>query len=104
MNQSSKNANDQISLIASRLADKFVKTMYDANCEKNYFVYVGCLSEILNWSGEFYNNYFHKLNDWSSFKSSKDNIYNAVDRDDFLAAWGSGKISQFFARNKKEKR
>ncbi|MEO8769625.1 MAG: hypothetical protein ABI402_06060 [Ferruginibacter sp.] len=95
-----KNANNQISLIATSLAEKFVKPMYEANKEKNYFVYVSCLSEILNWSGEFYNNYFHKLNDWKSFETSKDNIYNAVDRDDFLMAWGCNKIRQFFVNKK----
>lgn len=100
MKKPSENANDHIRLIASSLADKFVKPMYDANCEKNYFVYVGCLSEILNWSGEFYNSYFHKMHDWKSFETSKDNIYNAVDRDDFLLAWGCTKVRQFFATNK----
>ena len=101
MNNPPKNANDQIRLIAASLAEKFVKPMYDANCEKNYFVYVGCLSEILNWSGEFYNKYFHKLNDWKSFETSKDNIFNAVDGHDFLIAWGCSKVRQFFAGNKK---
>ena len=104
----SKNQTDQIGdtdpieSIAACLASKFLKPLYHFCNEKNYFVYVGCLSEILDWSREFYNQYFHNKNDWEAFEETRDNIFNGVHRDDFLIEWGHKRIKKFFSQNAKK--
>ena len=97
----SKNHPDHITVIAVRLADHFVKPLYEFNKERNYFVYVGCLSEILDWSAEFYKQYNHKLNNWEDFVKSKDNIYDAVSEENFLISWGNDRIKKFYAQYRK---
>jgi len=97
---SSSNDTDQVGLFAVCLADNFLKPLYDFCNERNYFVYVGCLAEILDWSQEFYNRYHHKLNNWEAFEKSRENIFSAVNRDDFLIAWGYKRIEQFFSQNR----
>jgi hypothetical protein len=101
----SKNYNDQIydtdpiGTIAAYLAGKFAKRLFDSYKEKSYPVYVKCLAEILNWSGEFYSLYCFNENNWESFENVKHTIYNkGVHRDDFLLAWGDKRINQFFAQ------
>ena len=93
---------DQIDKIAVCLADNFVKPLFDFHNEKKYQAYVKSLAEILNWSREFYKQYYQKLNDWESFEKSNDNIYNADNRNDFLIAWGCNRIQLFFAQNANE--
>ena len=46
---SSSNDTDQVGLFAVCLADNFLKPLYDFCNERNYFVYVGCLAEILDF-------------------------------------------------------
>ncbi len=92
--------NDQIDKIAACLADNFLKPLYHFCNEKNYFVYVACLAEILDWSHEFYNQYYNNVNDWEAFEEIKDNVYNTgVYRNNFLIVWGDKRIKQFFAQN-----
>jgi len=74
------------------LSDNFVKPLFDFRDEKNYPAYVKSLAEILNWSLEFYQQYHHKLKDWEAFEKSADNIYDAVNPNDFLIAWGQKRI------------
>ena len=59
---------DQIDKIAVCLADNFVKPLFDFHNEKKYQAYVKSLAEILNWSSEFYKQYYQKLNDWKVLK------------------------------------
>ena len=95
---------DQIEMIAARLADQFVKPLFDFRKEKNYFTYIGSLSEILDWSYEFHNMYSCQIEDWESFLVSKENIYHAVNRDEFIVAWGKSRIKQFYAQNENHRR
>lgn len=94
---------NQVNRIATRLADKFVKPLFDFCNEKNYSVYLKSLDEILNWAYEFYAEYYPKLNDWEAFEGTKDNIFNSINRDDFLMAWGDKRMKQFIAENSNEK-
>jgi len=93
---------DQIGKIAACLSDNFVKPLFDFRDEKNYPAYVKSLAKILNWSHEFYKQYHHKLKDWEAFEKSTDNIYDAVNPNDFLIAWGQKRIKQFFAHHTNE--
>jgi len=90
------NSKEQIDMIATCLADNFVKKIYDFQNEKSYSAYVKSLSEIFHWAHEFYIEYNHKMKDWESFKRSIDNIYNVNTMEDFQIAWGNQRIKQFF--------
>ncbi|SRR5258706_15780269 len=96
---SSKIDTDHIAMIAACLADNYLKPLNDFCNEKKYFGYIGSLAEISNWAHEFYNGYCHKLNEWDAFEGSEDNIYNAVNWDDFLVAWGYSRLQQFFVES-----
>ena len=100
----SNNHSEQIEMIAARLADQFVKPLFDFRNEKSYFTYIGSLAEILDWSYEFHNLYSYQMEDWESFLASKENIYHAVSRDEFLIAWGKSRIKQFYAQNENHRR
>jgi len=90
---------DKIGMIAACLTDNFLKPLYDFSNEKNYFGYLGSLAEISDWSHEFYNEYYHTLEDWEAFQDSKENVYKAINWNDFLIAWGHERIRQFFDQN-----
>ena len=93
-----------VDTIATYLSGKFVKRLFDSYEGKNYLVYVKCLAEISNWSREFYDLYNDNEDNWRSFENSKEMINNnAVQRDDFLLAWGEKRINQFFAQKVNEK-
>ena len=88
---------DEISNIAASLADEFLKPLFDFCNERNYFVYIGSLAEIMDWSCEFYAQYHHKLADWEKFEHSQDNIFRARSKAEFLKAWGSNRIKLFYS-------
>ena len=89
----------QIDTIAIRLASKFLNPLFDFCSQKNYFVYIGSLAEIMDWSYEFFYLYDQKLQDWKNFESSNENIFNAESKDEFLLAWGNNRIQQFYEQN-----
>lgn len=97
----SNNEPDSIRRIAVCLADNFVKPLYNCCTEKNYYVYIGILTEIINWAHEFYEQYHDKLNDWEAFKKSGDNIHNAATGHEFLVAWGKARVNKFLNVNTK---
>ncbi|MBS1597416.1 MAG: hypothetical protein JST75_04270 [Bacteroidetes bacterium] len=90
---------ERIDTIAIRLANKFLNQLFDFCNQKNYFVYVGSLAEIMDWSYEFHQQYDHKIKDWETFGTSNENIFNAVSQDEFLIAWGNHRIAKFYEQN-----
>jgi len=86
---------DEIGMIAACLSDNYLKILYDFCNGRNLFGYIGCLSEISDWSHEFYREYYDKMNEWEVFEESDDNIYNAVSWDDFLIEWGFNRFKKF---------
>ncbi len=94
----------QICEIANRLADNFVKPLYNLCTEKNYYVYIGILTEIIEWAHEFFEQYHYSLSDWEAFKKSSENIYNATTPHEFLVAWGNERANKFFISNTNEYR
>lgn len=74
---------DAIVNIAALLAENFLGSLYQFNNEKGYFSYVACLSEILQWAQEYYNEYNKNENE--------------ILQNDLLVAWGNKRIKQFFA-------
>ena len=86
---------DEVGMIAACLSDNYLKILYDFCSERNLFGYTGCLSEISDWSHEFFREYQDKMAEWEVFEESNDNIYNAVAWDDFLIEWGCDRIKKF---------
>jgi hypothetical protein len=93
---------DPITPIATCLIFHFTKPVYNFYNEKSYGVYVKSMEEVIDWSYEFHTQYYPMLNDWEKFKKSGDNIYNSVDRESFLIAWGASRIAEFFSHQKNE--
>lgn len=77
-----------------------MEPLFEPGKEKNYNAQIGGLAEIIDWSREFYDLYFDKINNWEMFKYSKHNIYNAVILDDLIIAFGKARIIKFYAENK----
>jgi hypothetical protein len=101
MRPDSLNNKKQIDLIATCLADNFVKKIYNLQNEKSYSAYVKSLSEIFHWAHEFYIEYNHKIKDWESFGKSGDNIYKATTREAFQIAWGNERMQIFTDQHSK---
>jgi hypothetical protein len=95
------NNKEQIDMIATCLADNFVKKIYDFQNEKSYSAYIKSLSENFQWDHELYIEYNNKMKDWEKFEKSIDNIYNVNTMEDFQIAWGNERISQFFNQHAK---
>jgi len=92
---------DPIGLIAARLTNRFAQPLFNFYAKKSYSVYIKCLVEILNWSYEFYNQYYNNETDWKEFENIRHTLFNNDDvyMDYFLIAWGEKRICQFFAQN-----
>lgn len=90
-----KNQTDLIDTIADRLVEHFVEPLFEMSTEKNYFVYLGTVAEIMSWSQELHEKYYQQLLDWENFKISDGNIYHAANRDDFIVAWGKERIRKY---------
>ncbi len=101
LNPNPLNNKEQIDMIATCLADNFVKNIYNLQNEKSYTAYVKSLSEIFHWAHEFYIEYNHKLKDWESFGKSGDNIYKAATREAFQIAWGNERMQIFTEHHSK---
>jgi hypothetical protein len=91
---------DFIKMVASRLAEKFIRQLSALSNVKNYPALVGGLAEILEWSEEFYNLFFDKINDWEMFRWSNDNIHNANTLDDLIIAFGENRLKNFHVHNR----
>jgi hypothetical protein len=96
---SSRTDTDHIAMIAACLADNFLKPLNNFCTEKKYLGYIGNLAEISDWAHEFYDAYCQKLDNWDAFENSEDNKYASASWDDFLVAWGYGRLQQFFAQH-----
>ena len=99
MKTQTKQQTDFIKMVANRLAKNCMKSLLELSKEKNYSIYIGGLAEILDWSNEFYDEYYDKIINWEIFKSSSDNIYNAVTLDDLIIAFGWDRIKKFYTQN-----
>jgi len=102
MNSHSKNHIEQVGEIANCLAANFVKPLYNCCTEKNYYVYIGILIEILDWAHEFYEEHHDKLGNWEALKRSGNNIDNTMPLQEFLVAWGNDRANKFFISYSKE--
>lgn len=92
---------DQVNQIAACLANNFLKSLLQFCNGRNYFFYLGCLSEILNWSHEFYKQYCQDEKSETQ-ENPTNNIYcDCTYRDDVLIAWGNIRLEKYFAKNQK---
>lgn len=90
---------DFIDVVIDLLVENFLKPLNQLCREKNYFVHVASLAELVDWSQEFWNQYFDLPGDWETFKSSDRNIFRAEDINDFIIAFGREKFKNFCNEN-----
>ena len=90
---------DFVKMVANRLAEKFIQSLFASIKEKKYSTQVGGLAEILAWAEEFYDQYYNKIIDWETFRKGKDNIYNVETLHDLIFAFGHEKLKTFYAQN-----
>jgi hypothetical protein len=90
---------DFIEMVTGCLVDNFINQLNELTEEKNYFTHVGSLAEIVDWSMDFYEEYYHSLDDWNHFKVSSANIYKAGTINDFIMAFGREKLKMFCIEN-----
>ena len=88
-----------IKMVAKCLAEKFLEPLFLLSGEKNYFVHIGGLAEILDWAKEFYDQYYDKVINWERFRWSSDNIYDIETLDGLIVAFGRDRMKKFYAQN-----
>src|SRR5450432_1110553 len=81
----------ELEKIANCMATHFAKSLFSFSEERNYYVYAGCLHEINDWAGEFYEEYY--LN----------SDYTPTWDEDFLVEWGHARMQQFIDQRSHKK-
>ena len=87
-------------MVAIQLAKYFIGPLLELNNEKTYSKYIEGLAEILVWSNEFYDLYYHKTKDWELFKRSNDNIYNAETPEGLIIDFGLERMVNLYTKHK----
>jgi len=96
MNLQDKQQTDFIKMVAKCLAKNFMMPLFQLTKEKGYSAHIGGLAEILDWSNEFYDQYYDKVLNWEMFRSGSSNIYNAFTLDDLILSFGREKLKKFY--------
>ena len=68
---------EEIISIAVCLANNFAKLIYQSTAEKGYNNYVNCLTQMLDWSHEYYQRFYHEVHSTN-----------------LLVAWGNQKAQE----------
>jgi hypothetical protein len=95
----SKQQVDFIDIVIDLLVGNFLTPLNQLSRRKNYFVHVASLAEIVDWSQDFWDQYFDLPDDWETFRSSKRNIFKAETINDFIIAFGREKYKTFCNEN-----
>ena len=90
---------DFIKMVANRLAEKFIRPLFEFTQEKNYPAHIGGLAEILDWASEFSEQHYNKIIDWEAFRRSSDNTYKAETLNDLIISFGKERLKTFYAQN-----
>lgn len=90
---------DFIKMVANRLAEKFIRPLFEFTQEKNYSAHIGGLAEILDWANEFSEQYYNNFIEGETFRGSTDNIYKAETLNDLIIAFGQERLQTFYAKN-----
>ena len=96
-----KNQHDFQDWVTHVLLDNCIKLFYKVSKEKNYYIQVGIIAEILDWSNEFTEIYYDKTINWDLFKNSKKNIHDAPTLYDLIIVFGQEKIKKIGSQNKR---
>jgi len=99
MEHTTKNS-EVIDEIALRLADVFVKEVYQFYNHKSYSTYKKSLAEILHWAFEFSIEHQYKLKDLDVTDNSKTNLHKVSDPEDFLIVWGKERMALFLKQHR----
>jgi hypothetical protein len=89
-----------IELVADYLARKFIQPLLLYSNEKNYPAYVGGLAEILDWSIDFYDQYYTKIITCKNKNQVCKNKYNADTLERLIVAFGQERLLTFYAHHK----
>ena len=95
----SKQQVDFFEIVVDLLVEHFVNPLNQLSRQKNYFVHVASLAEIVDWSEDFYNQYSDLPNNWETFKTSGRNIFKVDNINDFVVAFGHAKFKMFCIEN-----
>ena len=90
-----------IEMVADRLAQKFIKRLFLLQKERNYYVYIGGLAEMLDWSIEFSDQYYDKIISSKSYAAGSDTADKTAALDALIVAFGNEKIKHFYAQRNK---
>lgn len=99
MNIQTQQHHDFIKMVANRLAEKFIRPLFEFTHEKNYSAHIGGLAEILDWASEFSELYYNHVIEWETFRHSRFNVYKAETLSDFIIAFGQERLKTFSAQN-----
>jgi len=92
---------EEICKIAACLSNNFLKSLFKFCSGRNYFFYLGCLTEILKWSHEFYKQYCHDEKSETPENARNNAQCDCTYRDEVLIAWGNIQLEKFFAKSQK---
>ena len=99
MNIQTHQQHDFIKMVANRLAEKFIRPLFEFTQEKNYSAHIGGLAEILDWAKEFSEQYYNYVIEWETFRHSSFNIHKAETLHDLIIAFGQERLKIFYAEN-----
>ena len=90
---------DFIDMVAGCLAKHFIEPLNKLSKERNYHTHVGNLALILDWAHDFYNQYFHQLHNWKTFKATGGKNIKADSFNNFIIAFGQENFKKFCFEN-----
>jgi hypothetical protein len=90
-----RNPEEFIEMVSQKLLEFFSQNLSKLNTQTNYAVHVGNLAEILDWSQEFFDNYYPNINNWTLFAKSEENIFKADTFEEFILAFGHVRFVKF---------
>src|SRR6476660_5368686 len=76
-----------IEMVAKQLTRNFMKYLSQPCSSKSYFTHAGILSEIFEWSLEFFDLYYREF----------ENFLEATDLEEAVIAFGNGKLQHLLA-------
>jgi hypothetical protein len=90
---------EQVCEIAICLSNNFLNPLFRFCNGRNYFFYVGCLSEILDWANDFYNQFYNNNFIFEGAGKTDQHANANAFTEEFLIAWGEKRMEQFFNRS-----
>ena len=84
-----------INKVSERLVEIFLQPLYQTSQEKNFYVHVGLLAEIVDWSWEFFHLYHSEPCYNNIFQMRRKPHFDGDRFDEQLIAFGQRKFEKF---------